>query len=181
MNIFWRNVFAQLCIKIRLWLSMSPPWSGPGSTRQDTIGRGRDHDTITDYWAMNSRELHLGNIIIFCRKYPRSDQYYWQRFAWTGGGAVIILISLRCGVVMSGLHPRLWRSDIRWHMDDKYETNMTAEMTVGQVMSLGGDTERVQRDWPWSNWYLYWLKSSKHFSTSKLAEESRVWKWFETD
>ena len=38
---------------------------------------------------------------------------------------------------MRGLHPGLWRSDIRWHMDDKYETNMTSEMTAGLVRSMG--------------------------------------------
>ena len=113
-------------------------WVVLGNTTQSVVTVTRSEITkewITPEnasWQLASRHLLQRKSILL------KEIILWQYHGWQEEESWMILISLRCdGSVMSGLHPGLWPSDMDWHMDDKYETNMTTEMTAEQVRSMG--------------------------------------------
>ena len=74
-----------------------------------------------------SLSFRISILLTYAMRYKEQRGHCGDRTKYFG----LYFIGLGCDGVMIGLHPGLWRSDIGWHMDDKYETNMTTAMTAG--------------------------------------------------
>ena len=139
MKIFWRNVIAQLCINVvQVWApGTRHNWPWPWPWHGHRLLRNEHHQY---QWIFHPEGLHIlaayhvlslsfriSILLTYAMGYKEQRGHCGDRTKYFG----LYFIGLGCDGVMIGLHPGLWRSDIGWHMDDKYETNMTTAMTAG--------------------------------------------------